>query len=158
MKQYPYGILEPADIPEIADKILDEFFQITRQLKIRACLAYGLCLGLVRDGSYIEGDNDLDVIVIGNGEEKTRLAAILEKNGFTQGRSFSSPYNNTHFHKDRILVDIYFRKLKRFYSDFDSVQYGKKTYPTPGPIEEYLSACYSNWKIKEDEATRYYDG
>ena len=158
MKQYPYGILEPANIPEIAARILDEFFQIATQLKIRACLAYGLCLGFVRDGAYIEGDNDLDVIVIGNGEEKTRLTGTLKKNGFTQGRSFSPPYNNTHFHKDRILVDIYFRKLKRFYSNFDSVQYKGKIYPTPGPIKEYLTACYTNWEIKESEATRYYDG
>ena len=158
MKHYPYGILEPADIPKIADRILDEFFQIATQLKIRACLAYGLCLGLVRDGAYIEGDNDLDVVVIGNGEERVRLTSTLEKNGFTQGRSFSPPYNNTHFHKDRILVDIYFRKLKRFYFNFDSVQYEGKTYPTPGPIKEYLTACYTNWKIKESEATRYYDG
>ena len=158
MKQYPYGILEPADIPEIADRILGKFFQIAKQSKIRACLAYGLCLGFVRDGTYIEGDNDLDIIVVNNGEEKSKLIDAFEKNGFTQGRSFSPPYNNTHFHKDRILVDIYFRELKKFYSNFDSVQYKGKAYPTPSPIEEYLSACYTNWKIKEGEATHYYDG
>ena len=158
MKHYPYGILEPMKIPEIADTILDEFFQIAEQLKIRACLAYGLCLGFVRDGAYIKGDNDLDIIVVSNKKEKIKLIDALEKNGFTQGRSFSPPRNNTHFHKDRILVDIYFRELKKFYSNFDSVQYKGKTYSTPSPIEEYLSACYSNWKIKEEEATHYYDG
>jgi len=156
MKHYPYGILEPISIPQIADRILDEFFQITTQLKIRACLAYGLCLGLIRDGAYIEGDNDLDVIVVCNGEEKIRLIDALEKNGFNQGRSFSLPYNNTHFHKRRILVDIYFREPGRFYSNFDSVQYRGKAYPTPSPVKEYLTVCYSNWKIKEDKATRYY--
>ncbi len=158
MKQYPYGILEPSGIPEIADGILDEFFQITEQLKVRACLAYGLCLGFVRDGAYIEGDNDLDVVVVSNGEGKIKLMNALKKNGFTQERSFSPPYNNTHFHKDRILVDIYFRELKRFYSNLDSVLYKGKAYPTPDPIKEYLTACYGIWEIKENKATRYYDG
>lgn len=156
MKHSPYGILEPIKISGIADKILDEFFQIIKQLKIRACLAYGLCLGLIRDGAYIEGDNDLDMVVVSNGEEKIRLIDTLKKNGFTQGRSFSPPYNNTHFHKDRILIDIYFRESNGFYSNFDSVQYKGKTYPTPSPIKKYLTACYSNWQIKEDKATRYY--
>ena len=156
MKRHPYGIVDPFLQADIADVILDEFFQIAEQLKIRACLAYGLCLGFVRDGTYINGDNDLDIIVVSNGKEKIKLIDALEKNGFTRGRSFSSPYNNTHFHKDRILVDIYFRELKKFYSNFDSVQYKGKIYPTPSPIEEYLSACYSNWRVKENEATHYY--
>lgn len=156
MKHYPYGILEPADIPQIADEVLGEFFKITGQLKVKACLAYGLCLGFVRDGMYIEGDNDLDVVVVSNGEEKIRLIVALKKHGFNQGRSFSPPYNNTHFYKNRILVDIYFRVSGGFYSNFDSVQYKGKTYPTPSPVKEYLSICYPKWEIKEDKATRYY--
>ena len=154
MKHYPYGILEPAKIPEIADGILDEFFQIAGQVKIRAFLVFGLCLGFVRDGGYIEGDNDLDVGVICSEESKDRLINSLKENGFNQGKSCR--HNNTHFYKNKILVDIYFRESGEFYSKFDSVQYKGKQYPTPSPIEGYLSACYSNWKIKEDKATQYY--
>jgi len=155
MKYCPYGILELIKIPLVADRILDEFFQVTKQLKIRACLAYGLCLGFVRDGGYIDGDNDLDVVVVCNKEEKTKLIDMLKENGFSRGSSFPFPSNNIHFHKDKILIDVYFRRSGKFYLKFDSVQYRGKSYSVPCPVEEYLSKCYSNWEIKENETAHY---
>ena len=77
-KKYPYGIVGPSTIPETADRVLDEFFQIAKQLKIRTCLSAGLCLGFVRDGGYIEGDNDLDVIVICIGDKRDKLINSLK--------------------------------------------------------------------------------
>lgn len=156
MKDHPRGVIDPFLQVNIADNILSEVFQITKQLKIKAFLAFGLCLGFFRDGGYIKGDNDLDIGVICNKEERIALINSLEKNDFIYGRTFSHPYNNTHFFKNRILVDIYWRKSDKFYSNLDSVQYKSKIYPIPSPIEEYLSACYTNWQIKEDEMTRYY--
>lgn len=154
MKKHPYGIIDPSLRVDVAGSILDEFFQIAGQLKIKAFLVFGLCLGFVRDGGYIEGDNDLDVGVICNEEEKDRLVNSLKNNGFNEGRTFR--HKNTHFHKNKVLVDIYFRESGKFYSNLDSVHYKGKEYPIPSPIEKYLSKCYSNWKIKENQATRYY--
>lgn len=154
MKHHPYGIIDPFLQVDIADSILEEFFRIARQLKIKAFLVFGLCLGFVRDGGYIEGDNDLDVGVVCNEEEKDRLVNSLKDNGFNEGRSFR--HNNTHFHKNKILLDINFRKFGEFYSNLDSVHYKGMEYPIPSPIEEYLSTCYSNWKIKENQASHYY--
>lgn len=157
-KKHPYGIIDPSIIPETADKILDEFFQIAKQLKIRTCLAAGLCLGFVRGGGYIDRDNDLDVVAICSGNKRDKLINSLKEHGFSSGRSFSPPHNNAHFHKNRILVDIFFRKEKRFYFRFESIQYKGKSYFIPSPIKEYLSICYSNWKVKEGETLRYWDG
>ncbi len=157
-KKHPYGIIDPSIIPEIADKVLDEFLRITEQLKIRACLAAGLCLGFVRDGGYIDGDNDLDVIAICTGDERDKLTGILMEYDFVPGRSFPSPHNNAHFHKNRILVDVFFRKEKRFYFRFESIRYKEKLYPVPSPVEEYLNICYTNWKVREGEVLRYWDG
>lgn len=154
MKYHPYGTIDPFLQVDVADNILDETFRITGQLKIRAFLMIGLCLGFVRDGGYIEGDNDLDIGVICNGGEKDRLINSLKENGFIQGKSYR--HHNTHFHKNNVLVDIYFLEAKRFYSSFDSVQYKRRSYPVPSPVEEYLSTCYSNWKVKENEVTHYY--
>lgn len=147
MKYHPYGIIDPFLQVDVTDNILDEVFQITEQLKIKACLACGVCLGFIRDGMYIEGDNDLDVITICNDEKKHILIDSLKKNGFNQGRSY--PSHNTHFYKNKVLVDIFFFKATGFYSHFDSVQYKGKLYPIPSPVEKYLSACYFNWKVKE---------
>ena len=155
MKAHPYGIVDPFLRVDIADGILEEIFKITGQLKIRACLIFGLCLGFVRDGGYIEGDNDLDIGVICNEESKDRLINSLKKNGFNQGKSYR--HNNTHFYKNKVLVDILFRESGKFYSNLEGVHYKGKEYPVPSPVGEYLSACYSNWKIKENQATRYYD-
>lgn len=152
MKKHPYGIIDPSLQVDLADNILDEFFQITRQLKIKAFLVFGLCLGFVRDGRYIDGDNDLDVGVICNEAERKMLFDSLKYNNFRKGRSYRY---NTHFHKNKVLIDIFFLEAKGFYSSFDSVQYKGKAYPVPHPVKEFLSACYSNWKIKEMQKTRY---
>ena len=62
-KWMPYLTKEPSKIPDVADRLLNEFFQTIGGLKLRSCLAFGLCLGFVRDKAYIPGDNDLDLIV-----------------------------------------------------------------------------------------------
>jgi len=153
MKRHPYGIIDPCLQVDAVDNILDEVFQITERLKIKACLVFGLCLGFVREGRYLENDNDLDVGVICNGKNKKILISSLKKNGFNQGRSYR--YNNIHFYKNKVLVDIFFLEARGFYSKFDSVQYKGKRYPVPHPTKEFLSACYSNWKIKEMQTARY---
>jgi len=146
-KKHPYGIIDPCLQIDIADSILDEFFQITRQLKIRACLTHGLCLGFIRDGGYIEGDNDLDIGIICNNEEQVNMMVLLEKHGFIRGGTGRK--GNMHFHKNNVLLDIYPVKSNGFYSQFDNVQYKGKAYSIPHPIEEYLKTMYGDWRIKK---------
>jgi len=146
IKQFPYGIVSPAMIPEVADNILDEYFSITGQLGIKACLALGLCLGFVRDGAYLIGDNDLDVIAIVNQQERIALTNAMINSDYFQGLYFAET-ENAHFVKRRILVDIYFRTATGFYAELGSVNYRGKTYPVPLQFDKYLTDCYSNWRI-----------
>lgn len=147
-KPMPYGIKEPAAIPDVADKVLAVYFRVVNKLEIPSCLAYGLCLGFVRDGGYIRGDNDLDVIAFTrtNGLLPT-LSEALIKRGFKRGTVFPPPYNNVHFHRDKVLLDIYFRKPEKFYALFDYVMYKNKAYPVPYPVEDYLEDFYGNWRV-----------
>lgn len=154
MKYHPYRTIDPFLQIDVADNVLDEVFQVIDRLKIKGFLTYGLCLGFFRDGGYIDGDNDLDIGVVCDGGEKDRLIKSLGENGFIQGKSYC--HNNTHFHKNKTLVDIYFLEFAEFYSNLDSVRYKGKSYPIPSPVEKYLSVCYSNWRVKEDEVTHYY--
>ena len=147
----------PSTQPEVADAVLDEFFAITKELNIKACIAFGLCLGLYRDGGYIKGDNDLDVVVIAPvGDE--RLTEALKGHGFGIGAYHPGIGNNTHFYKNKVLLDVFWRQMNEFFTpvDYDKVKYNGKQYPAPTPIEEYLSKCYTNWKIPSDEMTKYY--
>jgi hypothetical protein len=150
LKQFPYGIVSPATIPDVADRILDEYFQITGRMGIKSCLALGLCLGIVRDGAYLGGDNDLDVIAVVNQQEQIVLTDTMIGNGYEQGLYFPEK-NNAHFIKGRILVDVYFRTAAGFYAELGSVNYKGKTYPVPLQFDKYLTVCYSSWRIPSDQ-------
>ena len=159
-KWFPYGVKEPSVIPEVANQILKEFFGIVRELDIPACLAYGLCLGFVRDDGYIPGDNDLDVVVVTENPslydddhtDRLNLAKALEKHGFTVGKMYGPPSNNMHFHKEHILVDVFFRKPGVHYADFTTAWHDGELYPVPSPVRGYLEAIYTNWKKPSNEA------
>ena len=151
MKLFPYDTIGIAEIPDIADRILDEYFRITSKLGIRACLIYGVCLGFVRDGDYLAVDNDLDVAAIVNEEKWIALTQAMVGNGFEQKDVFPLD-QHTHFVKDRILVDVFWRKAKGFYSEFESIECKGKSYPVPAPIDEYLTAVYGgNWRVDDPE-------
>jgi hypothetical protein len=150
--EFPYGVVEPAKNQENANRVLRDYFNIAGKLGIRTCLAYGTCLGLVRDGGYIPGDNDIDVIAT-IPMVTPDLADALKGNGFERGMTFTYPTtSNTHFHRDEVLLDIFFREPKGFYKEFDKVKYENKYYPVPHPVGDYLSECYTHWKVKMDEA------
>jgi len=149
------GYIEPFLQVEIADNILNEVFLITKQLGIKTFLIFGTCLGFVRDGGYIQGDLDVDLGVICEWTKRDALTNAFKINGFILTRS--KPKNrHLHYRKNNAGIDIWFRKSGKFYSSFESVDYKGRKYPIPHPVEEYLSACYSNWKIKENQTTRYF--
>lgn len=140
----------------IADNVLNEIFLIAKQLEITAFLIFGTCLGFVRDKGYIEGDRDLDIGMICKWEEKDVLIDTFKRNGFILKRT-KAKRKHFNYYKNKILVDIWFKEPNKFYSDFDNIDYKGRKYLVPHPVEEYLSACYSNWKVKEDQMTRYWD-
>jgi len=158
MRRLPNGRIDPFEQVDIADNVLNEVFRTTERLKVKAFLMYGTCLGFIRDGGYIKGDNDLDIGVICRKKKMKKLIRRLMKNGFTQRGRFWRYRNNIHVYKDRILIDFYFCKSGEFYSSLEYVQYKGKKYPVPCPVKQYLSACYSNWEKKEKQVSHYYGG
>jgi len=153
-KYFPYGVVGPSTIPDVADRILDEFFGIVNELDVRACLAYGLCLGFVRDGGYIVSDNDFDIVIADPWVTQiSKLGAKLTERGFKVETCYAPPSDNIHFHKERILIDIFFRYKGAFYAKFDRVEYKDRKYPIPSPVEGYLEAVYDkDWRIPSNMA------
>jgi len=139
----------------VADKVLKEIFSITKCVGLKAFLVFGTCLGFVRDKGYIEGDHDLDIAVICEWKEKDVLKNALKMNGFTLLRS-KPRSEHIIYGKKKVMIDLWFRTgAEKFYSKFDSVMYKRKRYSVPHPVEKYLSTCYSNWKVKENQPTKY---
>lgn len=156
IKWKPYGTIEPGEIPEVADQVLDEFFRITKKLKLRAYLAFGLCLGFVRDKAYIPGDNDLDLVVLTKtGGLTPDVNEALEANGFVRKASYPMPSGNTHFVKNNVLLDIYFRVDGKYYGTLGRVRYKGKIYAIPDDTDAYLTVCYGDWRTKGTISARY---
>lgn len=156
IKWKPYGTKEPFMIPKAADEVLAEFFQIVKELKVRACLAFGLCLGFVRDKDYIQGDNDLDLVLLCNtGMLTPGMSKVFKKRGFTRKTAYPPPSNNVHFIKKDVLLDIYFRQTGKYYKRLGLVKRNDVIYPIPYPTDEYLTACYGDWRKKGTISARY---
>jgi len=144
MKFHPYGNIDPFKVPELADKLLNEYWDIAERLKIKTFLYTGTCLGFVRGDNYIIGDNDIDVGIL-NG--LTKLTLELVRNGFIFRRGYGK---NRHFLKYNILLDLWFGFYDmKFLQSFDTIIYKDRTYNVPHPVEKYLEERYGDWKVKK---------
>jgi hypothetical protein len=148
----PYGVRAPAEIPEFADRLLAEYFQIIYSLGIKGAIVFGICLGFYRDGAYLAVDNDLDVAALVDSLERTYLTKRLIDYGYLMGRTY--PKDNTHFVKiegeNRVLLDVNWRKAEGYYAELGSVPYKSTAYPIPMPVEEYLERCYGpGWRVDD---------
>lgn len=144
MKYHPYGNIDPFKNLEVADKVLNEYWDIADALKIETFLWHGTCLGFVRDGGYIIADNDIDVGILGNIEE---LTVGLVKAGFEKKRTCK---RSVHFLKYGILLDVYWRfRHHKYFQSFSKVRYKGRVYNIPHPVEKYFEARYGDWKTKK---------
>lgn len=133
----------PYDAKDEADKILEEYENICKELNIVCFLLFGTCLGLFRDKNYIKGDNDIDVGAVCSKNDFEKLADRLVKNGFIQESKGSQ-----HFYKYDILLDIWRVSPKKPLL-LETITYNGRTYKVPSPIEEYLEKTYyGDWKTK----------
>ena len=140
-KHHPYANIDPCKIPDVADKILNEFWDIAESLGIQAFLCFGTCLGFVRGEGWIINDNDIDVGILGGLED---LTAGLVKGSFIHRRSYGK---NRHFLKGGILLDVWFGfHCTKFLQSFERISYKGREYDVPHPVEGYLEARYRDWK------------
>jgi hypothetical protein len=140
----------PFEMKERADKVLEEWDDVCKELKITHFLIEGTCLGMVRDNGYIQGDNDIDVGVLCTYGKLKKLTRKLSECGFEVGRTLKE---TQHFHKYGILLDVRFSfsSDKRFLASFDKIYHNSGVYNVPHPVKEYLKARYGNWRTPKKE-------
>lgn len=138
---HPYGNIDPYKAPKTADQLLNEFFDIAKGLGLVSFLWQGTCLGLVRDGTYIKGDNDIDVGILKGIEE---LTEALIKNGFERKSDHTTC---RHFLKYGILLDVsYIFHNMEFIRSPGIMIYKDRNYYIPDPITDYLKSAYGDWR------------
>lgn len=139
----------PFDKPDLADSILETCDDLCKELNLIFFLSFGTCLGFYRDGDYIEGDNDIDVVIVASHDEWVNLwNALCSQPGFDGHRGLR---------KGNIQLDLqrtereppYITPSPRSYTfqDFDTVFHCGRGYKVPRPIEVYLEREYSeSWR------------
>lgn len=147
MKIFGWEETYPYNAKEKADRILEECSDICKELKLNLCLLMGTCLGIVRDGKYIEGDNDLDIGINCSEDDCLSYIERLIKNGFIRDGISS------HFYKYGILIDLFHIMPEKayFFKSFDSITYNGRVYDIPHPVEEYLKNFYGDWKTPKSK-------
>lgn len=142
-----------------ADRALFEFADAAEELGVVWFLALGTCLGMVRDGGYIEGDNDIDLGVVADRETLSRFFDALMARGFSPGNTHLNPggERNQHFKKGGVLIDVFYtfrRDTEPFLLFFDRVAYGGREFNVPHPVEEYLASEFGDWRTPAPEKSR----
>ena len=128
-------------MPLAGDRLLNDYFAVCRSLKIDSFLLYGTCLGFVREGGYIKGDNDIDVGILNGIWE---LAAALCNAGFIH---IVTVRDNSHFIKYGVLLDVWFDfPDKKYFRAFDKILYKGASYSVPHPVKDFLAFSYGDWQ------------
>ena len=163
---YEKSVIEPKPMDPIAaaERLID-IKRILDQLGAVFFIASGTCLGAVRDGQFIEWDDEMDMgSVIGlNGlDEKTidRGIAAFEDNGYYVHVDRSSRHIGVHVVKGsiradwtchRIVGDSVFqypgvRTSLELFTQLKEIDFIGEKFLVPNPPEKYLETKYgSNW-------------
>lgn len=130
------------DDVESADRALDEVIATCDDLGIRCFLSSGTCLGFIRDGCYIDGDEDIDVRLICGPDDFKQFANTLVLCGFKHdGDRHFARYGIT-FHIARPLDWV-----KPYINSLQILSCRGRKYNVPSPVDAFLRVLYGDWKI-----------
>lgn len=152
LTNFPIG---PIDVI-LAQDVLNEGMN---QIGIKHWISSGTLLGFYRDKGFIPHDTDLDVNVFSD------RPVLIKPVGFEPIRSMTYRGHpmQTAYMKKGVIFDIYYfyedgdcaincneygiiRKPMRFLETLGELEFNGCTYPTPSPIEEFLTWRFGDWK------------
>ena len=168
-------LFEPMS-PENGEKILDLTARLLQECGIPFFLAFGTLLGAVREGYFIKGDEDVDIII--TDEDKLyKSIPYLYKNGLLINRIFKSALYTFHTEDRKGHIDLYVMHEfhnsiwrmrcicihekampKKYFQNIVSGEYtlGGKQYPYPKHPERLLEWWYGkDWNIPLSKKGRY---
>jgi len=173
----PFSYMDEAGDPYVfepwqtgdADALMQLTDRLLRQCGIDYFLAFGTLLGAVREGNFIKGDLDIDIIVT-NEERLFESLPFLYKKGLLINRIFPEELYTFHSANRHGHIDLYVMKdldkhhvtiqghrqnrkyFKTILPDGGGHTLAGKTYPCPANPERLLIHWYGrNWRIPQDK-------
>lgn len=148
------------DTPWAVD-ILKNGAEILDGLAVKWWLSAGTMLGIHREGKLIDHDDpDVDVGI----QEPANHDLIKEAFLNNHYKVYAEGVHQIVFKKDKVLFDIYFYerigselvcdiyglgkivKPYKLFKQLGTVTFNCKKYPTPQPVDEYLTVRYGDWE------------
>ena len=153
-------------------KLLFEVDDIMNRLEVKYWLTNGTALGLVRDNQLIPWDDDIDIDVYSEDlVPKFRdMVMLLVNKGFVCRVVERGPISKVSAYKENfkisiggILLDGDHRRAKscaypkEYYENSVSYKIADRLFNIPGPVDEYLSYLYKDWKVptRSDDVREY---
>ena len=159
--------------PNIATEILFEVDEILKSLNVDYYLVCGTALGLHREGNFIEWDDEIDIEIYSEVfvPRLYELKKIFIEHGFITRETFRGDTSKMAVFKKGIKVamgaiydngngyrcDLAQKFPSKFYDKFETFNFRGIDFKIPGPISEYLTFCYGDWKtlIKSYNPSEY---
>ena len=157
---------------EDMDAMLQLSARLLKECGVEFMLAFGTLLGAVREGNFIKGDDDVDII-IADEEKLYESLPYLWKHGLFINRIFENELFTFHMDGRRGHVDMYVmrpidKKIyknwcvsirghyapKKFFEGIDSngCRVGETCYPCPKNPENLLAWWYGkSWRIPQSK-------
>lgn len=162
----------PFRVPELTDAVINHFDGIMKRYDLDYFIAAGTCLGIIRDGGYINGDQDVDMCVLYESQEQIeKIKSELQRFGFEMKgidytnhedviKKYGKVPSGIHFFLHDILIDVhpmykvndsyYFSNICKFdcsiFNDFGLIEYNDIVLRIPRDVEKYLKSMYLDWQ------------
>jgi hypothetical protein len=168
---FPSLIIKPL-VPEMAEIVLDTGVEQLKSAGITHWISSGTLLGLYRDGGFIPHDTDLDInvlvekpeAIVVRGFEVCRIMYYQKPQPGSPTGYYSDDYPmQIALTRGGEIFDMYYfyregdfalnineygiiKKPMHFIDNMTTITWHKKEYNAPGPIEDFLTWRFGDWK------------